>query len=137
MSISYETHRRLSVDAFRDLLVRSTLGARRPIDDDSVLEAMLEHADILCTAWKDTNLIGVAHSVTDFQYCCYLSDLAVDEAYQGLGVGKELIRQTQSLLGDGANLILLAAPKAVDYYPKLGFEKHQSAWVIPARKKVE
>ena len=79
MRIFYEIHKRLSVGAFRDLLVRSTLGARRPIDDDSVLEAMLEHADILCTAWKNTDLIGVTRSGTDFQYCCYLSDLAVDE----------------------------------------------------------
>jgi len=133
MSISYETQKRISVDAFRDLLVRSTLGERRPNDDESRLAAMLEHADILCTAWKNTNLIGVARSVTDFQYCCYFSGLAVDEAYQGLGVGKELIRQTQSLLGDWASLILLAAPKAVGYYPRLGFEKRDSAWVIAAR----
>lgn len=137
MSLQYTTSRAISVESFRDLLVRSTLGQRRPVDDEATLAAMLEHADILCTAWDDTRLIGIARSVTDFQYCCYLSDLAVYQAYQGRGVGKELIRQTQSLLSDGANLILLAAPKAVDYYPRLGFEKHHSAWVIPAQKKIE
>ena len=127
MSICYDTQKTISVDEFRNLLIRSTLGERRLVDNEEVLAAMLEHADMLCTAWDDTNLIGVARSVSDFQYCCYLSGLAVDVAYQGTGVGKELIRQTQSLLGDEANLILLAAPKAVDYYPRLGFEKHNSA----------
>lgn len=136
MSLQYVTSKPITVEDFRDLLIRSTLAERRPIEDEETLAAMLKHADILCTAWDDTKLIGVARSVTDFQYCCYLSDLAVDEAYQGSGVGKELIRQTQSLLGTRASLILLAAPKAVDYYPKLGFEKHNSAWVIGARTEI-
>ena len=137
MNLQFATGKTITVEDFRDLLIRSTLGERRPIEDEEALAAMLEHADILCTAWDDTKLVGVARSVTDFQYCCYLSDLAVDEAYQGSGVGKELIRQTQSALGKRANLILLAAPKAVDYYPKLGFEKHNSAWVISAQKEIE
>ncbi|MEC7907205.1 MAG: GNAT family N-acetyltransferase [Verrucomicrobiota bacterium] len=115
------------------MLIRSTLGERWPIEGEETLVAMLEHADILCTVWYDTKLVGVAHSVTDFKCCRYLSDLAVDVAYQKGGVGKTLIQQTQSLVGKQANLILLAAPKAVEYYPKLGFEKHDSAWVTGAR----
>lgn len=94
---------------------------------------MLEHADLLCTAWDGSILVGVARSVTDFEYCCYLSDLAVDENYQKKGIGRELIRLTQSRLGPKATLILLAAPKAEGYYPKVGFERHKSAWIIPAR----
>lgn len=130
MSLDYATEK-IEAEDFRDLLIRSTLGGR--IEGEETLVAMLEHADILCTAWDDTKLVGVARSVTDFKCCCYLSDLAIDVEYQKGGVGKELIRQTQSLLGKQANLILLAAPKAVEYYPKLGFEKHDSAWVASAR----
>ena len=74
--------------------------------------------------------MGVARSVTDFAYCCYLSDLAVDEAYQHKGIGRELIRLTKSKLGPKANLILLSAPKAVTYYPKIGLEAHPSAWIL-------
>lgn len=109
MKIQYGYSRKISVLEFVDLLRRSTLAERRPVDD--CMNAMLDHAGILCTAWDGTILVGVARSVTDFEYCCYLSDLAVDTNYQGSGIGKELIRITQERLGPKANLILLAAPR--------------------------
>jgi predicted N-acetyltransferase YhbS len=74
--------------------------------------------------------VGVARSVTDFSYCCYLSDLAVVLAYQCQGIGRELIRLTQTCLEPKCKIILLAAPKAVDYYPKIGFIQHHSAWML-------
>lgn len=96
------------------------------------MEGMLRHADVLCTAWDGEKLVGVARSVTDFEYCCYLSDLAVDESYQKQGIGKELIRLTRIRLGPKAFIILVAAPKAEQYYPKIGFEARPSAWVLRA-----
>ncbi len=137
MSIRYESNQAITPDEFVDLLKRSTLAERRPVDDEKCIEAMLKHANLLCTAWDGNQLVGVARSVTDFEYCCYLSDLAVDVEYQQQGIGRELIRLTQSRLGDRAKLILLAAPKAAGYYPKLGFEAHGSAWVIGARDEVQ
>jgi GNAT superfamily N-acetyltransferase len=134
MSIHYENSRVISEDEFVDLLKRSTLSERRPVDDPKCIKAMLAHANLLCTAWDGEKLVGVARSVTDFEYCCYLSDLAVDEAYQKQGIGRELIRLTQSRLGSKAKIILLAAPKADGYYPRIGFELHSSAWIIPADK---
>jgi predicted N-acetyltransferase YhbS len=136
VKIRYETSRQIRPDEFVDLLKRSTLGERRPVDDRKCMEAMLEHANLLCTAWDGDKLVGVARSLTDFEYCCYLSDIAVDEAYQKRGIGKELIRLTQSKLGHNAKLILLAAPKAEGYYPKIGFEAHRSAWILAASKGV-
>jgi GNAT superfamily N-acetyltransferase len=119
----------VSVEAFRDLLVRSTLAARRPVDNRECLEGMLRHADITATCWKGETLVGIARSVTDFSYCCYLSDLAVDEAFQKQGIGKELIDLTQTQLGPLCKIILLSAPAAVDYYPHIGFTHHPQAWV--------
>jgi GNAT superfamily N-acetyltransferase len=130
MSIHYESGRSISSVEFADLLRRSTLAERRPVDAQKCLSAMLEHANLLCTAWDDSALVGVARSITDFEYCCYLSDLAIDEKYQRRGIGRELIRLTQSRLGPRAKLILLAAPKAEAYYPRVGFDQHRSAWVI-------
>jgi len=98
---------------------------------------MLQHANLLCTAWDEGKLVGVARSVTDFEYCCYLSDLAVDEKYQKNGIGKELIRLTQLKLGPRAKIILLAAPKAAEYYPRIGFAAHGSAWILPAIKNLK
>ncbi len=134
MSIRYDYDRKISEAEFVDVLKRSTLGERRPIDDSKCIKAMLDHADILCTAWDGEKLVGVARSVTDFEYCCYLSDLAVDEAYQKQGIGRELIRLTQSRLGKRASIILLAAPKAEAYYPRIGLTAHRSAWVLPVNK---
>jgi predicted N-acetyltransferase YhbS len=134
MNVTFEIGRLVSDGEFVDLLRRSTLAERRPVDDLKCIRAMLEHADLLCTAWDGAKLVGVARSVTDFEYCCYLSDLAVDENYQKQGIGRELIRLTQSKLGPKAKLILLSAPKAEGYYPKLGFEQHRSAWIISATK---
>lgn len=137
MTIRYCDNQRISDSEFVDLLRRSTLAERRPVDDRRAIAAMLRHADLLCTAWAGEALVGVARSVTDFEYCCYLSDLAVDLSYQKQGIGRELIRLTQSRLGRRAKLILLSAPNAVGYYPKLGFHGHASAWLIPADQPVK
>lgn len=130
MSISYSHERRIGVDEFIDVLRRSTLGERRPIDDPAIMADMLKHGNLLCTAWDGDKLVGVARSLTDFSYCCYLSDLAVDTTYQKQGIGRELIRRTQQQLGPRAKLILLAAPAAVSYYPRIGLTAVPSAWII-------
>ncbi len=104
------------------------------MDDATCITAMLLHANLLVTAWYDERLVGVARSITDFAYCCYLSDLAVDEKFQKQGIGKELIRLTQAQLGPRAKVILLAGPKAEGYYPNIGFEAHGSAWVLTGGK---
>ena len=131
MSIQYSASRRIGAAEFIDVLRRSTLAERRPVDDRDCIDNMLRHANLLCTAWNGEKLVGVARSVTDFSYCCYLSDLAVDLAYQQQGIGKELIRLTQTKLGPRCKIILLAAPKAAEYYPKIGFTAHPSAWTLP------
>jgi len=132
-SVEYRTDHRPSVAEFANLLRRSTLAERRPVDDPVALAAMLEHANLVVTAWDGARLVGVARSLTDFAYCCYLSDLAVDATLQRGGVGRALIAATQAALGPRAKLILLAAPVAVDYYPRLGFDRHPSAWWIGSR----
>jgi GNAT superfamily N-acetyltransferase len=136
MNIDYHHLRQITEAEFVDLLQRSTLAERRPIDDPTCVEAMLKYGNLLCTAWDDSKLVGVARSLTDFEYCCYLSDLAVDKEYQRIGIGRGLIRLTQSRLGEKAKIVLLAAPKAEDYYRRIGLEAHQSAWILPARKEL-
>ncbi len=137
MSILYEHTRSITDAEFVDLLRRSTLAERRPVEDPRAIEAMLAHANLLCTAWDEAKLVGVARSLTDFEYCCYLSDLAVDKDYQKKGIGKELLRLTQSRLGPKAKIILLAAPKAADYYLHIGLEAHDSAWILSAKTELK
>ena len=133
--ITYTTTRPLTPAEFIDLLVRSTLGERRPIDNPDTIAGMLANADITATAWDGDLLVGVARSVTDFTYCCYLSDLAVDAAYQRQGIGVELMARTQTELGPQCKIILLAAPAAADYYGRVGFEHHPRCWVLDRDKR--
>jgi ribosomal protein S18 acetylase RimI-like enzyme len=109
MKIRCEVALKISAEEFTDLLHRSTLAQRRPVDAPQAIMAMLQHANLLCTAWDGEKLVGLARSITDFEFCCYLSDLAVDVAYQKIGIGRELIRLTRAGLGNRATLILLAA----------------------------
>lgn len=134
--LRYSAEAKVSLVQFREVLQRSTLGARRPIEDEVCLQGMLDHADLTVTCWDGDTLVGIARSVTDFHYCCYLSDLAVDVAYQKQGIGTELIALTQSKLGPRCSLILLSAPAAVNYYPHIGFEHHPQAWLLKRDSRV-
>jgi len=136
LNIEYKINVKLTVDEFIDILNRSTLGKRRPIDDLQCIEGMLKNADLIVVAINNQKIIGVARSVTDFNYCCYLSDLAVDTEYQNQGIGKNLIDMTQKQLNDKCKIILLSAPSATEYYPKIGFTQHFSAWILPRDKKL-
>lgn len=137
MTTTYLVNHPISAAQFAALLAQTSLGGRRPLDHPATLQGMLDNANLLVTAWQGEALVGVARSVTDFHYCCYLSDLAVGESVQGLGIGKALIRETFLQLQPGCKVILLAAPQAVTYYPKLGFGQHPSAWVMSSLDELE
>lgn len=135
-TVHYAIDRTIDVAQFRDLLIRSTLGERRPIDDAACLAGMLRHTDILATAWDGDRLVGVSRSLTDWSYSCYLADLAVDSACQRAGIGRRLIDLTQRQLGPLCKIILLAAPAAADYYPRIGFEHNPRAWMLERDRRV-
>jgi predicted N-acetyltransferase YhbS len=131
VEVTYALEPQLSVDEFRDVLIRSTLAERRPVDCSETLQKMVSHASVLVTARKQGLLIGVSRAISDFSFCTYLSDLAVDQQFQRQGIGKELIRRTHEAAGLGTMLILIAAPLARDYYPHVGLQPHDSCWIIP------
>ena len=118
--IDYRLGNDLDIDHVIDVYRRSTLGERRPVDDRARMAAMVANANLVVTAWDGARMVGVARSLSDFCYATYLSDIAVDEAYQRRGIGRELMRRTQEA-GGRATVFLFAAPKAVDYYPHVGF----------------
>lgn len=132
--IVYRSNIRITVSDFVDLLKRSTLDERRPVDDAARIQKMLDHANVIVTAWAGDQLIGVSRAVTDFSFCCYLSDLAVDEKFQHQGIGKQLVRLTHDTAGHETMLILLAAPKATKYYPKIGMKRFEHCFVLDRKK---
>ncbi len=126
----YQIEPDLSVEEFIDVLRRSTLAERRPISSVEKINGMLTHADLIVTARHDQLLVGISRALTDYNYCTYLSDLAVDVAYQGRGIGRALIHRSHEAAGPHTKLILIAAPKARTYYPHIGMEPHDSCWVL-------
>lgn len=105
-------------------------GISRPTKDIPRITQMFANANVVISAWDEGRLVGVSRALTDFSYCCYLSDLAVDAAYQKHGIGRELIRRIQSLIGDEVSLILLSAPGTIVYYSKVGFSAAENAYII-------
>jgi predicted N-acetyltransferase YhbS len=128
--ITYRDKAQISAAQAIDLYIRSSLGERRPINNLQTFESMLKHANLTITAWDDDQLIGISRSLTDFSYVAYLADLAVDQKYQRQGIGKKLVDETKIRLGPDCMIVLLAAPKANDYYQHIGFEHNPRAWTL-------
>jgi ribosomal protein S18 acetylase RimI-like enzyme len=121
----------LPAEEFQLVLLASGLAERRPATDLVRLDRMLRQADLIVTARDGDQLVGISRAVADFSYCCYLSDLAVDVAYQRRGIGKRLIAETHRAAGLGTTLVLIAAPAAEGYYEKIGLKHNASCWTIP------
>jgi len=135
-NVIYKVEKSLDPSEFINVLKRSTLGERRPIDDFERIKKMCENSNLIVSARLDGNLIGIARSVTDFYYCTYLSDLAVDKDFQKKGIGKRLIKETK-IQTPQATLILLSAPAAVEYYPKIGMKRHEHCFILSDLKELE
>lgn len=109
-------------------------GISRPTSDLPRIARMFAAPSLIISAWVQDRLVGVGRSLTDYCYCCYLSDLAVVKDLQGLGIGKEIIRRTQAVIGEEVTLVLLSAPGAISYYPNAGFQKAENAFVIRRKR---
>lgn len=128
MHLTYHINKPVEAGVVAELFQDS--GIRRPVNDISRIEKMIENANLILTAWDGEKLVGICRCLTDFSYCCYLSDLAVASHYQRCGVGKELIARTREYLGSEVMILLLAAPAAKDYYGPVGFAKVDNGWII-------
>jgi GNAT superfamily N-acetyltransferase len=126
--ITYQTDAAISAQQLADLYRNA--GLRRPVDDLERMACMLKHANLIVSAWQEGRLIGVARAMTDFSYACYLSDLAVRKEDQHRGIGRRLIDCVREAIGPQSMLLLLAAPEAMDYYPKTGFDPVANGWII-------
>ncbi len=109
-------------------------GLRRPTKDKVRIKKMFDNSNLVISAWNKDELVGISRALTDFSYCCYLSDLAVKKKFQKCGIGKELIRITKEQIGENSMLLLLSAPEAMEYYPKIGMEKAGNGFFIKREK---
>ncbi|WP_233532458.1 GNAT family N-acetyltransferase [Paenibacillus alkalitolerans] len=133
MGIEYYTDR--LIEPLQVVEVFRKSGIRRPINDMDRIERMIKNADEVISAWDNGILIGVLRAITDYSYCCFISDIAVDKEYQGRGIGKTLINNLKNKLGnEEIQFVLTSAPIAVEFYEKIGFERADKAFVIKRLK---
>ncbi len=137
MPVEYKINVAVTTDQFIDLLRATTLGNRRPVDDRECIAGMLNNSNLVVSAWEAEKLVGIARSMTDFHFACYLSDLAVDEEYQKQGIGKKLQEITQQQLGPKCKLILVAAPNTNDYYEQIGYMHNPRCWWLERDQRIQ
>ena len=106
----------------------------RPTNNPNLIKEMFENANIIISAWDKDELVGICRALTDFSYCCYLSDIAVHKDYQFQGIGRKMITKLKKSLNENVSIILLSSPRAMEYYPKVGFEKIQNGFIIKRKK---
>jgi N-acetylglutamate synthase-like GNAT family acetyltransferase len=132
MVITYKVNAKIEPHQLSEVFNES--GIRRPFDDLNRMKKMLDNANLLITAWDGEKLVGVARALTDYCYCCYLSDLAVVKEYQHNDIGHEMVLQVRNQIGDECILLLLSASEAMEYYPKIGFSKADNAFIINRKR---
>lgn len=122
----------LDAQAFAGLLHRSGLAARRPADDIARLGRILASSQLVLTARDGQGgaLVGVARAITDWDYCLYCADLAVDRDWQGQGIGKALLARLVAESPGVKSHLLLSAPAAVGFYEKAGCSRHPAAFLF-------
>lgn len=126
--ITYKIGNDLDMDAVIAVYQGTILADRRPISDKKRMAEMFQNSNLVISAYADDELVGLARCLTDFSFATYLSDLLVKETFQRQGIGQKMIEKIETA-APNAKIILLAAPQAKDYYPHIGFEQHESAWV--------
>lgn len=136
-NIEYKKNAVVALEQFIELYESSTLAERRPAKDHGIMKLMMENATLTITAWEGESLVGISRTLTDFGYVAYLADLAVAKSHQKRGIGKKLIAETQAALGQKCMLVLLSAPAANEFYPRIGFTHNPRAWVLPGGKHVQ
>lgn len=131
MPVTYHSDRCPTPAQLIDLY--QSAGLNRPLQDATRMAAMCAQASLFVTAWDGEQLVGAARSLTDFSYCCYLSDLAVRAEFQRQGIGRRLIELTREQVGPGSMVLLLSVPTALEYYPTVGMEAVPNAFLLPRR----
>jgi N-acetylglutamate synthase-like GNAT family acetyltransferase len=132
MVITYKVNAKLEAHQLAELF--SGAGLNRPVDDLNRIKKMIDNSSLMVTAWDGENLVGSARVITDFGFYCYIADLAIEKEYQNHGIGHELVNEIIKQVGEETTFVVISPPETIDYFPKIGFERCGSAFIIPRKK---
>jgi len=118
MTIIYKLNHPIAPKDAVDIYRRA--GLQRP-QDIRIIKNILQHSNVIVTAWAVATLVGLLRAMTDFSFDCYLNDLAVDSVYQRQGIGRGMVEQLAKLLDDKVLIMLISSPDAIGFYESIGF----------------
>jgi len=132
MVITYKVNAKIEPHQLAELFTKS--GIKRPVEDLNRIKKMIDNSDLIITAWDAEKLVGSARVITDFGFYSYIADLAIEKEYQNHGIGHELVNEIMKQVGEETTYVLISPPDTIDFFPKIGFEKCGSAFIIPRKK---
>ena len=127
--ISYQLETEISLTEFLSILKESGLARRRPMEDLNLLERMISGSNLLVTARAEGQLVGLLRGISDHCYRSFIADLAVSQAFQRKGIGRQLLKIAREQAPE-ARLILFSAEDALPFYEKLGFHLHERCYQL-------
>lgn len=109
-----------------------TLYRRAPLGNKSAehLREVFTNSRYRCFLFHGQTLIGAGRALADGRDCAYLADIALLPEYQGLGLGKWLVRTMLALTEGHAKRILYAAAGKSEFYLPLGFRRMGTAMAL-------
>lgn len=118
---------RISVEEYIDFLKRTDLGSQYPKErfTDRVSKLVKNVSISLVARNESGTVVGVLFGLTDFAYWLYVTDLGIDRAYTGQGIGRQLIKTAHEIAGGEKNIAvyLISNENTVGFYEKLGMKK--------------
>ncbi|MFD2146254.1 GNAT family N-acetyltransferase [Mucilaginibacter antarcticus] len=109
-----KTYKFNTIPTVEDIIkLYNAAGLARPTHDPERMLKMYQNSNLVYTAWNGEHLAGACRCITDWVWCCYLSDLVVDPEFKKCGIGKSLIRYTKEKLGEQSMILLLSVPDAM------------------------
>ena len=107
------------------LILEKAFSGRKFLDVDRIKESFLNSSHVVY-AYIDNLLIGFARAISDSTWAI-IYNVALDPKYQGLGIGKEIIRLLVKTLGD-RHIFTFTQPRTISLYEHLGFQRSKMAF---------
>lgn len=122
---------RITAEEYIDFLKRTDLGSQYPQERFADrIKKLVKSVTISLVARTECGMIvGVLFGLTDFAYWLYVTDLGVDRAYTGQGIGRQLMKTAHDIAGGEKDIAvyLIANENAIGFYEKLGMKKSADA----------
>ncbi|AZB16979.1 GNAT family N-acetyltransferase [Chryseobacterium indologenes] len=129
-NIIFKINEKIEIKTIKDLFFMSDYLPISNMNDDLRLQKMFDNANLVVSAWSENKLVGIARSLCDFSYCCYLSDICVNKEFRHLNIGKRLIEITREHAGKECKIILHSSEDALNFYDKIGMKRISEAFII-------